>query len=322
MEVTIENIQKKEKKFVSLVVYLHDASSFLKYFLDMIIPVCEKNFEQFELVCVDDGCRDGTVELLKEYVEKRQIGAMVNVVHMSFFQGLESAMNAGRDIAIGDFVYEFDDIFVDYEPEVIMEVYRRLLEGNDIVAASSRGKLRFTSRVFYALYNKTSKGNEKIGPETFRLVSRRAINRIKSMGQYIPYRKAVYMNCGLKASTIYYDSRDVNVRIKNKTVVAERTSLALDSFIYFTNVLERISAIICGLFLIFTVGMGFYLVLNIFNSTKPVEGWLSTMGFLALGFFGVFALLTIILKYLSVLLNLIFRHQRYLVSDIEKVVKR
>ena len=317
----MENIQKKEKKFVSLVVYLYDASSFLKYFLDMIIPVCEKNFEQFELVCVDDGCRDGTVELLKEYVEKRQIGAMVNVVHMSFFQGLESAMNAGRDIAIGDFVYEFDDIFVDYEPEVIMEVYRRLLEGNDIVAASSRGKLRFTSRVFYALYNKTSKGNEKIGPETFRLVSRRAINRIKSMGQYIPYRKAVYMNCGLKVATINYHSKDVNVRIKNKTVVSERTALALDSFIYFTNVLERVSAVICGVFLLFTVGMGIYIISDIFNHTKPVEGWLSTMGFLALGFFGVFALLTIILKYLSVMLNLIFKQQRYLVSDIEKVVK-
>lgn len=324
MDNKMENVQilKKEKKFVSLVVYLHDAASYIKYFLDTVIPVCEKNFEQFEVVCVDDGCSDGTVVLLKEYVEKKRLKAMVNVVHMSFFQGLESAMNAGRDIAIGDFVYEFDDIFVDYEPEVIMEVYRRLLEGNDIVAASSKGKMRFTSRMFYALYNKTSKGNEKIGPETFRIVSRRAINRIKSMGQYIPYRKAVYMNCGLKSSTIYYDSRDVNVRIKNKTVVAERTSLALDSFIYFTNVLERISAIICGLFLIFTVGMGFYLIGNIFNGTKPVEGWLSTMGFLALGFFGVFALLTIILKYLSVMLNLIFRHQRYLVSDIEKVVKR
>ena len=47
-----------------------------------------------------------------------------------------------------------------------------------------------------------------------------------------------------------------------------------------------------------------------------------SMGFLALGFFGVFALLTIILKYLSVLLNLIFKQQRYLVADIEKVVKR
>ncbi len=181
--------------------------------------------------------------------------------------------------------------------------------------------MRTTSRIFYALYNKTSRGNGRIGPETFRIVSRRAINRIKSIGQYIPYRKAVYMNCGLKTATISYESCDVDVRIKNKTVSSERTALAFDSFIYFTNVLERLSAIICGVFLVLTVGMGFYLVGDFFNGDKPVEGWLSTMGFLALGFFGVFALLTIILKYLSVLLNLIFRQQRYLVSDIEKVVK-
>lgn len=310
-----------EKKFISLVVYLHNAAPFLKYFLDTVLPVFEKNFQQYEVVCVDDASVDGTTQVLREYVESRQVKAMVSVVHMSFFQGLESAMNAGRDIAIGDFVYEFDDIFVDYEPEVILEVYRKLIGGSDIVAASSRGKLRTTSRIFYALYNKTSRGNGRIGPETFRIVSRRAINRIKSMGQYIPYRKAVYMNCGLKTATISYESCDVDVRIKNKTVSSERTALAFDSFIYFTNVLERISAIICGVFLVLTVGMGFYLVGDFFNGDKPVEGWLSTMGFLALGFFGVFALLTIILKYLSVLLNLIFRQQRYLVSDIEKVVK-
>ena len=113
----------------------------------------------------------------------------------------------------------------------------------------------------------------------------------------------------------------MKVRLKNKIVASERTTLALDSFIYFTNVLERLSAILCGLFLLFSVGMGIYIILDMFNKNKPVEGWLSTMGFLALGFFGVFALLTIILKYLSVMLNLIFKQQRYLVSDIEKVVK-
>ncbi len=311
-----------EKKFISLVVYLHDAAPCIKYFLDRIIPVYEKNFEQFELVCVDDACQDGTIEILKEYVEDKQLKAMVNVVHMSFFQGLESAMNAGRDIAIGDFVYEFDDIFVDYEPEVIMEAYQKLLTGNDIVAVSSKGKQRITSRIFYSLYNKTSRGKGKIGPETFRIVSRRAINRIKSMGQYIPYRKAVYMNCGLNAATIYYRSNDASVRVKNKIVAAERTTLALDSFIYFTNVLERLSAIICGVFLLVSVGMGIYIISDILYDTQTVEGWLSTMGFLSLGFFGVFALLTIILKYLSVMLNLIFKQQRYLVSDIEKVVKR
>ena len=312
----------KEKKFISLVVYLHNVEEYIKYFMKSIIPVCESNFEQFEIVCVDDGCADGTVDRLKEYLEENQTSAMVNVIHMSFFQGIESAMNAGRDIAIGDFVYEFDDVFVDYEPELLLKVYEKMLEGSDIVAASSRGKMRFTSKIFYSLYNATSRSKGKIGPETFRIVSRRAINRIKSMGQYIPYRKAVYSNCGLKMSTIHYDSKDVTARVKNKTVASERTSLALDSFIYFTNVLERISMVICGFFLILTVAMGIYIISDFFNAYKPVEGWLSTMGFLALGFFGVFALLTIILKYLSVLLNLIFKQQRYLVADIEKVVKR
>ena len=312
----------KEKKFISLVVYLHNVEEYIKYFMKSIIPVCESNFEQFEIVCVDDGCTDGTVDKLKEYLEENQTSAMVNVIHMSFFQGIESAMNAGRDIAIGDFVYEFDDVFVDYEPELLLKVYEKMLVGSDIVAASSRGKMRFTSKIFYSLYNATSRSKGKIGPETFRIVSRRAINRIKSMGQYIPYRKAVYSNCGLKMSTLYYDSKDVKARIKNKTVASERTSLALDSFIYFTNVLERVSMVICGFFLIVTVAMGIYIISDFFNAHKPVEGWLSTMGFLALGFFGMFALLTIILKYLSVLLNLIFKQQRYLVADIEKVVKR
>lgn len=310
-----------EKKFVSLVIYLHNSAEYLRKFMDTVIPVFENNFEQFEIVCVNDACTDHTIELLKEYVEEKHLTAMVNVVHMSFFQGLESAMNAGRDISIGDFVYEFDDIFVDYETNLIIDVYQKLLEGNDVVSASSKGKLRLTSRLFYALYNRTSRGKGKIGPETFRIVSRRAINRIKSMGQYIPYRKAVYHNCGLKTATINYDSAQKDVRIKNKTIASERTSLALDSFIYFTNALERISAIISGVFLFFIVAMALYIIHDAISASRPVEGWLSTMGFLALGFFGVFVLLTIILKYLSVLLNLIFKQQRYLVADIEKVVK-
>lgn len=311
----------KEKKFISVVVYLHNVEEYIDYFLDKVLPVCSHHFQEFEIVCVDDGCTDGTIPKLREYMENNQIQAMMNIIHMSFFQGLESAMNAGRDIAIGDFVYEFDDVFVDYDLDLIMRVYEKLLEGNDIVAARSKGKVRWTSRLFYLLYNSTSRTSAKIGPETFRIVSRRAINRIKSMGQYIPYRKAVYMNCGLKNATIAYESKDRMARVKNKTITRERTTLALDSFIYFTNAMEKLSAVLSGVFLFLTIGMGIYVMSDFFNSNKPVEGWLSTMSFLALGFFGVFALLTIILKYLSVLLNLIFRQQRYLVADIEKVVK-
>lgn len=314
------NNGKKEKKFISLVVYLHNVEDYIKYFLETVIPVCESSFQDFEIVCVDDACTDDTVEKLKEYLKAYQVKAMVNIIHMSFFQGVESAMNAGRDTAIGDFVYEFDNVFVDYKPDMILRVYEKMLEGNDIVAASSKGTMQLTSRIFYSLYNLTNHLSSKIGPETFRIISRRAINRIKSMGQYIPYRKAVYSNCGLDMATLYYEREDDVKKVKNKTVTSERTSLAFDSFIYFTNVLERVSMIICAVFLLITIGVGIYIIVDVFNESKPVEGWISTMGFLAFGFFGVFALLTIILKYLSVVLNLIFKKQRYLIADIEKVV--
>ncbi len=313
---------KKEKKFISVVIYLHNVQDSIKSFLGAVIPVCEEHFQEFEVVCVDDGCCDDTVSKMKEYFEENQTNAMVNVIHMSFFQGLESAMNAGRDIAIGDFVYEFDDVWVDYDPKLMIDVYEKMLEGNDIVAAGRKGKMPIFSKLFYYLYNSTSRAKSKIGPETFRIISRRAINRIKSMGQYIPYRKAVYRNCGLATATIWYESNQRAAGRKQKAKAAERTALAMDSFIYFTNALERVSAVISGVFLFLTVGMGIWLVSDFFNADKPVEGWLSTMGFLALGFFGVFVLLTIILKYLSVLLNLVFKQQRYLIADIEKVVKR
>lgn len=309
----------KEKKFISLVIYLHNNASRLEQFLDLVLPVCEKKFEQFELICVEDDCSDNTMDILREYIAGKSLNIMVNVIHMSFFHGLESSMNAGRDLAIGDFVYEFDTVFVDYDPEIIVRLYDKLLEGNDIVAASGRKKLRLTSRLFYALYNKTSKGTGKIGPETFRLVSRRAVNRIKAMGLHIPYRKAVYMNCGLRTATIEYSPVNSSAP-ERRSAASERTSLALDSFIYFTNVMERISTIVSGSFLLFSIGMAIYAISDIFNKNKPVEGWLSTIIFLSLGFFGVFALLTIILKYLSVILNLIFKRQQYLISDIEKIV--
>lgn len=314
---------KKESKFVSVVVYLHNSGRNIAPFFDRVLGMFRENFEKYEIICVNDASTDDSVEKLKEYFEGggRDGGCMINIIHMSYFQGLEASMNAGRDMAIGDFVYEFDDIIPDYPAQLIRDVYDRLLSGYDIVSTSCKGKIKLTSRMFYLFYNMTSNSKNRIGQETFRILSRRAINRVMSMGQYIPYRKAVYVNCGLKTDTVYYESMGGDGRNKSKADRNERTSLAIDSFIYFTNVLERISLIISGAFLLFTMGVIVYIVSSIFSASKPVEGWLSTMGFLSLGFFGVFSLLTIILKYLSVMLSLIFKHQRYLIEGVEKVSK-
>lgn len=311
-----------EKKFISVVLHMHNDAKNIEHFMDSIVPIISASFEHFEIVCVDDGCTDATVGILKEYVKEHDIKEMVSVIRMGFYQGMESSMNAGRDVAIGDFVYEFDDLIIDYEPSLIFDIYEKMLTGYDIVSASSDTKMKLTSKMFYGIYNAFSHSEYKIGPETFRIVSRRAINRIKSMGTYIPYRKAVYANCGLNMTRVSYSAVN-NDRLDSKKynkTHAERSSLALDSFIYFTNIMEKISAVISGVFLLFMLFMIVYTLTDYFLEDSLAEGWASSMVFMSLGFFGVFALLTIILKYLSVLLNLIFKQQKYLVSDIEKIV--
>lgn len=305
-----------EKKFVSAVVYLHSDEKFAGEFFDKIISAIDEAFSQYEIVLVDDACEDGTLELLKKKISERGIKQMISVVHMGFYQGLEASMNAGRDVSIGDFVFEFDTVNADYEPSLIMDVYNRVSEGFDIVAASSKGKKKFTSKLFYSLFNKTNRGKVNITSESFRIISRRAINRVKSLGQFIPYRKAVYANCGLKTDRIFYTP---TTNTRQTTSKSARTGLALDSFIYFTNALEKLSAIISAVFLVFTLVMGVYILVDHFIEKNIVEGWTSTMIFMSVGFFGIFALLTIIMKYMSVLLNLEFRKQRYLVADIEKL---
>ena len=116
-----------ENKFVSLVIYLHNDAEHIEKFLDaVVVPVTEK-FSQLEMIFVDDGCQEYTVKKLRECIEQKGVSGMVSILHMGFHQGIEAAMNAGRDASIGDFVYEFDSMIVDYDSELIYEVYEKLL---------------------------------------------------------------------------------------------------------------------------------------------------------------------------------------------------
>ena len=79
----------KQKKFVSLVLYLHNAQNEVVPFFQKVLPVFRDNFTNFEIVCVNDACTDGTIGVLKEYLEENHCSEMVNIIHMSFFHGLE-----------------------------------------------------------------------------------------------------------------------------------------------------------------------------------------------------------------------------------------
>lgn len=310
---------EREKNFVSCILYLHNDGNAVCDFLSRICGIMKQNFDKYEIICVNDGCVDHTVSEIRRYLEESGDTHAVSLINLSYYQGMEAAMNAGRDLAVGDFLFEFDQCTVDFEEELVMRVYYRALEGFDVVAAAPKHHVPLTSRMFYMIYNLGNHLKSRLRQERFRIISRRAVNRVNQLNAYIPYRKALYMNCGLKIDTILYDNKAAVRRERNWEEMGSRSSLAMDTIIIFTDLLERVSLFLSALFFIVLIFMFGYLIYSLFSINKPVEGWLSIMGLMSLGFFMLFVMLTLIFKYLSVILNMTFKRQRYVVESVDKL---
>ena len=306
----------KEKNFVSAVVYVHNAEERVQPFLKAVIDVLDKNFEHSEIICVNDHSIDNSLIKIKEL--KDEAGSVsISVVNMSYYHGLEMAMNAGIDISIGDFVFEFDNTVLDFDPSVIMEIYRRSLEGYDIVSASSDKKERLSSSLFYKVFNKFSELDSKMNTESFRVLSRRVINRVSSMNKTIPYRKAVYANCGLKTDNIRYKTTNTKGSV-DKAESGYRFRLAVDSLILFTEVGYKFSFLMTIVMMLISVAVVGYSVI-IYLTSHPVAGWTTTILFMSVSFFGIFMILTIIIKYLQLLVDLTFKRKHYSFMSIDKI---
>lgn len=304
----------KEKNFVSAVVYVHNAEKYIKEFVMQIGTLLHENFENFEIICVNDASGDESTEKLKTATVP---SGTFSILNMSYYQGLEAAMNAGRDLAIADFVYEFDTPLVDYDTKLIMDVYHRSLCGFDIVTARSKQK-SFLSGLFYKTFNKNAELQYKLNTETFRLLSRRAINRILSMRKTIPYRKALYANCGLKMDTIMY-ARSINQnKLKKTKKISKDIDTAFTALILFTNISYK-TAKNLALFMMAITLAGLIYTAVVYILKKPVEGFTTMMTVITASLSAMFALLAIIIKYLSVIVDLIYKKQDYIVESVEKI---
>lgn len=309
----------KEKNFVSAVVYVHNAEQRIENFLKNLINVMETNFEHSEIICVNDCSEDDSIGKIKN-VSSIATTTSVSVINMSYFHGLELAMNAGADMSIGDFVFEFDNTVMDYDIDMIMKVYNRSLQGYDIVSASSNKSQKMSSAIFYKVFDMFTDLSYKMRTESFRILSRRVINRISSMNKTIPYRKAIYANCGLKTDNLVYE---INEKVRNKEDKREkkyRTRLATDSLILFTEVGYKFAKLMTGLMMLMSLFMIAY-SLVVYVTAHPVEGWTTTIMFLSVAFFGIFGILTVIIKYLQILVDLVFKRKQYSFESIEKITR-
>lgn len=308
---------KLEKNFISVVVYVKNHEKYIGEFIDKITAIFDNNFERSEIIFVNDHSQDSSVQIIKERFKQR--GSMAcTIINLSNEHKIERAMIAGQDVAIGDFVYEFDTPIIDYNTDEIMNLYYTCLKGFDIVSASPNTE-KYTSKLFYKVFKKYSTNNVALNSERFRIISRRGINRIKNISQTIPYRKAVYFNCGLKAKNVAFAPiNDFSKDIRTLST-GERIDFATDNLLFFTNIGWKISAFMSVLMISFSVCIGLYsLVTWIFNK-NVVTGWTTIMMFLAIAFSGLFILITIVIKYLSLNLFVATNKQDYIFESVEKI---
>ena len=110
--------------------------------------------------------------------------------------------------------------------------------------------------------------------------------------------------------------RPTQLTVKSKG----RFNLALDSLALYTNAGFKASMTVTLCMLALALAELVY-TLVVFITGHPVEGWTTTMFVITVGFSGLFAVLTIVVKYLSLLVDLVFKQQKYLVESIEKLQK-
>ena len=265
----------KEWNFISAIVYVKDDGEKTVNFFNLLHTVLDAHFVQYEIVVVNASRENHTLTKLRKWAE--EIEKPLTIINMSLRQSHEQCMNAGLDMAIGDYVYEFDGTDMPYPEAILWDAYQSAMSGNDIVTVCPK-TVKGWSRMFYRIFNANSNAAYELRTDVFRLVSRRAINRAHAIGDNLPYRKAAYASCGLKMSVLEFDGA-----VEGKKT--ERFEVAMDSLTLYTNFGYKFSLGLTACMFLATLAELAYTI-TVWLTGNPISGWTTTMFVLTLGLAG------------------------------------
>ena len=199
---------------------------------------------EWEVLFVNDGSLDGTLELLSQYSKQ---DSRINYVSLSRNFGKEAAMLAGFDYVTGDCMVIIDADLQD-PPELIPEMVKWWEQGYEDVYArrKSRGRESWLrkrlSMMFYRMLQSSSRFDVLQNVGDFRLLDRRCINALKRMRESERYTKGMFSWIGFKKKEIEFDRGDRQAG-KSAWSYRQLLSLAIDGITSFSSLPLRISTI-------------------------------------------------------------------------------
>jgi polyisoprenyl-phosphate glycosyltransferase len=157
-----------------------------------------------EIVCIDDGSNDKTLEVLCRHAATNP---RIIVLELSRNFGKEAAMTAGIDSAQGDAVILMD-ADLQHPPELIMEMVRQWENGFDMVMAQRDSRetdnlvQRFLTRCFYRFHNWISEYPIPRDVGDFRLMNRRVVDALKQLPERRRFMKGLFAWVGFRQCSI------------------------------------------------------------------------------------------------------------------------
>lgn len=231
---------------ISLIIPCYNEMESIPYFMKAINKVIDKMNEKFELIFVNDGSNDNTLNLLKDIAKKDK-----RVKYISFSRnfGKEAAMLAGLEASKGDYVAIMDADLQD-PPEYLIEMYDGIVkEGYDCVGlrrTSRKGEpviRSFFARCYYKLINKISDIKVVDGARDFRLMTRQMVNSILELKENNRYSKGIFSWVGYNVKYLEYKNVE-RVAGTTKWSFFKLFKYSIDSIVGFSTFPLVISAIL------------------------------------------------------------------------------
>jgi dolichol-phosphate mannosyltransferase len=271
---------------ISIIIPIYNEALNIHLLYQRLSTVMQKMAVSYELIFVNDGSRDNSIELIKNLSQQY---SEVKYIDLSRNFGHQIAVSAGLDKAEGDAVVIIDADLQD-PPELIQDLYNKMQEGYEVVYAKRKARKGesfmklLTAKVFYRLLSAITSISIPVDTGDFRIISKKVVLALRQMPETNKFIRGQISWIGYKQTFVEYERNERNAG-KTGYTYKKMIKFALDGITAFSNL--PIKAVTAMGFLV--SGVAFMMILvsfyvKYFTVEKTEPGWASLMvGLMFLG---------------------------------------
>lgn len=305
----------RQLSLLSIVIPVYNEEENITFLYDAILSAVS-GLCAYEIVFVDDGSSDGTLNQIKKLAGS---GKQVYFISFSRNFGHQNALRAGCELCSGDVIVTLDGD-MQHPPHLLPDMIAKWREGFDIVFTVRNDSeelasfKRVTSSLFYRFVNYLADIDLQKGTADFRLMDRKVVDSLNRFQEGAVLYRGLVSWVGYKQTSITYDQNS-RLHGKSKYSLKKMIRLALDGITSFSMLPLRLAAITGTVVSFVGFLYGFYALYIKFFTDHAVDGWVSVIA--GICFFSGIQLIFLGLcgEYIGRIFMEVKRRPNYIIAD-------